>query len=76
MADPGAASATIVDFSASYHGGAGGMSFADGHSEIHKWKGSKIKPPVTGNSLPLGIAAGDSLNDIIWFSDNTTVHMR
>ncbi|NOS70987.1 MAG: hypothetical protein HOP33_13780 [Verrucomicrobia bacterium] len=76
MADPGAVSATIVDFPASYQGGASGISFADGHSEIHKWRGSKIKPPVTGNSLSLGMAAGDSLNDIIWFSDNTTVHMR
>jgi prepilin-type processing-associated H-X9-DG protein len=23
---------------ASFHGGAGGFSFADGHSEIHKWR--------------------------------------
>lgn len=26
-----------VDAPASYHGGAAGLSFADGHSEIHKW---------------------------------------
>jgi prepilin-type processing-associated H-X9-DG protein len=26
-----------TDYPASYHGGAGGLSFADGHSEIHKW---------------------------------------
>jgi prepilin-type N-terminal cleavage/methylation domain-containing protein/prepilin-type processing-associated H-X9-DG protein len=29
-----------VDFPATYHNGASGFSFADGHSEIHKWKGS------------------------------------
>jgi prepilin-type N-terminal cleavage/methylation domain-containing protein/prepilin-type processing-associated H-X9-DG protein len=26
-----------TDYPASYHGGAGGLSFADGHAEIHKW---------------------------------------
>ena len=28
----------LVDSPASYHGGSGGLSFADGHSELHKWK--------------------------------------
>jgi prepilin-type N-terminal cleavage/methylation domain-containing protein/prepilin-type processing-associated H-X9-DG protein len=27
----------IVDFPANYHGGGGGLAFADGHSELHKW---------------------------------------
>ena len=39
-------SARIYDYPASYHNGACGLSFADGHSEIHKWIGSKIKAPV------------------------------
>jgi prepilin-type N-terminal cleavage/methylation domain-containing protein/prepilin-type processing-associated H-X9-DG protein len=74
MAEPNATSATIVDFPASYHNGAAGLSFADGHSEIHRWKGSKIKPPVKyNNNLQLGVAAGDSLQDVIWWSQNTTV---
>ncbi len=29
-----------VDYPATYHNGASGLAFADGHSEIHKWKGS------------------------------------
>ena len=29
-----------VDVPATYHNGAGGFSFADGHAEIHKWRGS------------------------------------
>jgi prepilin-type N-terminal cleavage/methylation domain-containing protein/prepilin-type processing-associated H-X9-DG protein len=29
-----------IDMPASYHGGACGVAFADGHSEIHKWKAS------------------------------------
>ena len=28
----------LVDWPATYHGGSSGMSFADGHSEIHRWK--------------------------------------
>jgi len=28
----------LIDLPASYHGGAGGVSFVDGHSEIHKWR--------------------------------------
>ena len=31
------AAAEIIDMPASYHNGACGIAFADGHSEIHKW---------------------------------------
>ena len=76
MAKPDAKTAQIIDVPASYHNGACGFSFADGHSEIHKWRGSRIKVPVrNGNpvlGLPLG-AAGDSLKDVLWMSENTTV---
>ena len=73
MALPGAARARIIDYPASFHCGASGLSYADGHSEIHRWKGSKIKPPVTGNQIQLIVDAGDSVKDIIWWSDVTTV---
>lgn len=78
MADSDATSAVIVDFPASQHGGASGISFADGHSEIHNWKGTKIKRPITGIYIGQGqgLPAGDSLNDIIWLSEHTTVHMK
>jgi prepilin-type N-terminal cleavage/methylation domain-containing protein/prepilin-type processing-associated H-X9-DG protein len=68
-------SAAIIDFPASYHNGACGFSFCDGHSEIHKWKGSKIKAPVHYNdNLPLNVPAGDSWVDVAWMADNATVH--
>jgi prepilin-type processing-associated H-X9-DG protein len=63
----------IVDWLASFHNGAGGLSFADGHSEIHKWRGADIRPRVTGQKLTIPYPAGDSKNDIIWLSDVTTV---
>jgi prepilin-type N-terminal cleavage/methylation domain-containing protein/prepilin-type processing-associated H-X9-DG protein len=34
------------DLPASYHNGACGFSFADGHSEIHKWRSWVTKQPV------------------------------
>ena len=67
-------SARIIDFPASYHNGACGFSFADGHSEIHKWIGKTIKAPVyyTG-SMALNVDAGDSIADVVWMSSVTTV---
>ncbi len=38
----------LIDLPASYHNGAAGIAFADGHSEIHKWTGaySQANNPV------------------------------
>jgi prepilin-type N-terminal cleavage/methylation domain-containing protein/prepilin-type processing-associated H-X9-DG protein len=63
----------IIDYPASFHGGACGFSFADGHSEIHRWRGSAIQVRVTGQLIPLNQPAGNSKNDIIWLSEVTTV---
>jgi len=63
----------IIDYPASFHGNACGFSFADGHSVIHRWRGSAIQPRIKGIEIPLNQPAGDSKNDIIWLSDITTV---
>ena len=76
MAKPGdpPGSIMIIDWPASFHNGACGLSFADGHSEIHKWKGSKLRAPASyGTYLGYLIPAGDSANDILWWSSVTTV---
>lgn len=47
---------TFREVPASYHNGAGGLSFADGHAEIHKWRDSRILLPVnkiTGGTINL-----------------------
>ncbi len=78
MCKPDAKTAQIIDVPASFHNGACGFSFADGHAEIHKWKGSTIKKPFKNGvllTLPLG-NAGDSLNDVKWMSENTTVNVK
>jgi len=78
MALPGAKSAQIIDFPASYHNGAAGLNFADGHAEVHRWIGSTIKAPVYygKRTLALNVAAKDSTVDIIWWSQNTTVSSK
>jgi prepilin-type N-terminal cleavage/methylation domain-containing protein/prepilin-type processing-associated H-X9-DG protein len=74
MALPGAKTAQIIDFPASYHNGGCAFSYADGHGEVHNWKGNRIKPKVTGRPMSLNVsAAPDSVQDIIWWSDVTTV---
>jgi prepilin-type N-terminal cleavage/methylation domain-containing protein/prepilin-type processing-associated H-X9-DG protein len=76
MVKPDAKSGNIIDFPASYHNGACGYSFADGHAEIHKWNGSTIKAPVRNQSMSLNVPAKDSLQDIIWLSSVTTVNEK
>src|SRR6266404_4667321 len=41
----------IVDYPASYHNGAAGFAFADGHSEIHKWRDGRTIPPLSVNLM-------------------------
>ena len=78
MALPDAKAAQIIDVPASFHNGACGFSFSDGHSEIHRWRGSRIKVPVKNAvmGLPLGSAAPDSIPDVLWMSENTTVSSK
>lgn len=41
----------FVDVPATYHANAGSFSFADGHSEIHKWRdGRTVTVPIFGTS--------------------------
>ena len=45
----------LIDYPASYHNRACGFSFADGHSEIRRWRGSGINPPrLEGKNLSAG----------------------
>jgi prepilin-type N-terminal cleavage/methylation domain-containing protein/prepilin-type processing-associated H-X9-DG protein len=63
--------ANLIDFPASYHGGAGGFTFADGHSEIHKWKDSQIQPRVVpGANIPLNVTFRGNLADVYWINQH------
>jgi prepilin-type N-terminal cleavage/methylation domain-containing protein/prepilin-type processing-associated H-X9-DG protein len=64
------------DTPASYHNGACGLSFADGHSEIHKWLSASTKFRVTARDYnPPGF---DALGrrDYAWLIERTAVRLR
>lgn len=64
------------DMPASYHNGACGFSFADGHAEIKKW----INPftahqPIQRNSRfvnPQAIPGGEGTQDLLWVADHSS----
>jgi prepilin-type N-terminal cleavage/methylation domain-containing protein len=60
-----------VDIPASYHGRAGGLSFADGHSETRRWGDDRTCPPIqTGQSF--GIVLSPNNRDITWLQQRAT----
>jgi len=66
--------AMFINWPASYHGGAGALNFADGHSEIHKWRDPRTAPAVgkqfdTANGVP-----SPRNHDIEWLLRHATVH--
>jgi prepilin-type N-terminal cleavage/methylation domain-containing protein/prepilin-type processing-associated H-X9-DG protein len=66
---------TWVDMPASYHNGAGGMGYADGHSEIKKWRDNKVLTygranGPTGNFIP----QDPNSRDLQWLQERTTSH--
>ena len=61
------------DTPASYHGGACGISFADGHSEIHKWKSRTSIFPVTTTSYRPPTFDALGRQDNRWLMDRTAV---
>jgi prepilin-type N-terminal cleavage/methylation domain-containing protein/prepilin-type processing-associated H-X9-DG protein len=58
----------VIDYPAAYHGKATDFSFADGHSEIHKWVDDRTTPTlVSGQALQLNVnLSGD--RDILWLA--------
>ena len=64
------------DLPASYHNGACGFTFADGHSEIHKWRSSVTKQPVRITSgfqqIPFNSDPAGKL-DAQWITMRTSV---
>ncbi len=60
----------IVDYPASYHAGAGGFSFVDGHSEIRKWLDPRTTPPLS-KSLSLNVSSPNN-KDVLWLMERST----
>jgi len=63
----------IVDFPASYHGGAGGFSFVDGHAELKKWTSPQIlAAPLKGVARPYPTPLNGFNKDVNWMQERTT----
>jgi prepilin-type N-terminal cleavage/methylation domain-containing protein/prepilin-type processing-associated H-X9-DG protein len=65
------------DLPASYHNGACGFSFADGHSEIHKWKSTVTIRPVRLSpgfqAFPFSDDAPNGSKDAEWIASRSSV---
>jgi prepilin-type N-terminal cleavage/methylation domain-containing protein/prepilin-type processing-associated H-X9-DG protein len=68
---PDLATTKIVDYPASYHSKAAGFSFADGHSEIHKWRDGRTTPQISAQDRPLNQSTPNNL-DVFWMQTRCT----
>ncbi len=57
-----------VDVPATYHNGAGGLSYADGHCEVKKWRDRNVL-----NARSTNIPADPGSNDLLWLQQRSTV---
>jgi prepilin-type N-terminal cleavage/methylation domain-containing protein len=60
----------MIDFPGSYHNRAGGLSFADGHSEVHKWQDPRTTPPI-GRLYNLNVPSPNN-RDVYWIMERST----
>jgi prepilin-type N-terminal cleavage/methylation domain-containing protein/prepilin-type processing-associated H-X9-DG protein len=73
ITDPGAAK--IIDYPASYHNRAAGLSFADGHAEIRRWKDDRTVQKITLAPMMLNVQSPNN-KDMIWLSDRTSARIN
>ncbi len=66
------ASVHIIDYPASSHNKAGGLSFGDGHAEVHKWVDSRTIKPVTLKPMTLVVPSSGN-RDMIYLSSRASV---
>jgi prepilin-type N-terminal cleavage/methylation domain-containing protein/prepilin-type processing-associated H-X9-DG protein len=65
--------ARIVDYPASYHNRAAGLSFADGHAEIRKWVDVRTTPVVKkGGLLQLDVVSPNNA-DVAWMQERSSI---
>lgn len=60
-----------VDIPATYHSNAGGMSFADGHAEIKKWRDTKMI-----NAKTTDVLRDPASGDLAWFNERSTSRVQ
>ena len=72
---PGGAKARFIDYPASYHNGAGGFAFGDGHAEIKKWVDFRtiVEASFDGSTWPRvqHVSSPDNL-DLAWIQERAS----
>ena len=71
MAQATLTSVVMNDWPSQVHGGGCGFGFSDGHSEMHKWRGSSMRSPTTVGSATFTRPSAD-FNDGFWITSHTT----
>jgi prepilin-type N-terminal cleavage/methylation domain-containing protein/prepilin-type processing-associated H-X9-DG protein len=70
---PNSSAATgFYDLPGMYHNRACGFSFADGHSEIKKWRDGRTTPPLMEEGETPDIFASPNNADIVWLQERST----
>jgi prepilin-type N-terminal cleavage/methylation domain-containing protein/prepilin-type processing-associated H-X9-DG protein len=65
------AASEMVNFPGTFHNRAGGLSFADGHAEIHRWVDRRTTvPEVAGKKLEFTSMASNL--DLLWLQGHAT----
>ena len=63
---------SFYDLPGSYHGRAGGFSFADGHAEIKRWRDDRTMPPVVRDGLIADQYPSPNNPDVSWLQERST----
>ncbi|MBN9691378.1 MAG: type II secretion system protein [Verrucomicrobia bacterium] len=65
----------IIDYPASSHNRAGGLSFGDGHAEVHRWVDSRTVKPVLRKEMALVVPSAGN-RDMMYLSDHASVRLE
>ena len=60
----------LANLPAGYHNGASGITFADGHAEIHKWHDPRTLPPLSTSFQKFVACPGSQ--DLLWLQTHAT----
>jgi prepilin-type processing-associated H-X9-DG protein len=65
------AAQVFIDYPSAAHAGGCGFSFADGHGEVHKWKGNAIQIRANATGQLPAVSAMDKV-DFYWLATHTS----
>ena len=65
----------MVNWPASYHNGSGGVTFADGHAEVHKWRDPRTTIALGKVQLASNINSPNNA-DVAWLQERCSVAVK